>query len=65
VPHLFTHSLVHQSASLELQLKKKEERERRILGRGLSVLFELSLGIVLAILRKFLLGFLPHEGFLE
>jgi hypothetical protein len=38
---------------LELQLEKKErERERRILGRGLSVLFELSLGIVLAIYIK-------------
>jgi hypothetical protein len=37
------------------------ERERCILGRGLSVLF--GLFSWLSILRKFLLGFLPHEGF--
>ena len=55
-----THSLVHQSASLELQLEKKEERERHILGRGISVLFELSLGIVLAIyIKEVFAGFSP------
>jgi hypothetical protein len=60
VPHLDTHSLVHQSASSELQLEKKEERERCILGRGLSVLFELSLGIVLAIyIKEVFVGFSP------
>ena len=61
---MFTHSLVHQSAILELQLEKKEEREMHILGRGLSVLFELSLGLVLAIyIKDFFAGFLPREGF--
>jgi hypothetical protein len=35
VPHLDTHSLVHQEVSSELQLEKEEERERRILGRGI------------------------------
>jgi hypothetical protein len=53
---------------LELQLEKKEERERRILGRGLSVLFGLfseSLGIVLTIyIKEVFAGFSPHEGFL-
>jgi hypothetical protein len=45
---------------LELQLEKKEERERHILGRGLSVLFELSLGIVLAIyIKEVFVGFSP------
>jgi hypothetical protein len=44
-----------------------EERERErgtFLGEDFLYLFELSLGIVLAIYNKeFLLGFLPHEGF--
>jgi hypothetical protein len=45
---------------LELKLEKKEDRERRILGRGLFVLFELSLGIVLAIyIKEVFVGFSP------
>jgi hypothetical protein len=45
---------------LELQLEKKEERERCILGRGLYVLFELSLGIVLDIyIKEVFAGFSP------
>jgi hypothetical protein len=45
---------------LELQLEKKEERERHILGRGLSVLFGYSLGIVLAIyIKEVFAGFSP------
>jgi hypothetical protein len=50
----------------ELQLEKKErERERgAFLGEDFLYLFELSLGIVLAIYNKeVLLGFLPYEGF--
>jgi hypothetical protein len=49
----------------ELQLEKRErERERAFLGEDFLYLFELSLGIVLAIYNKeVLLGFLPHEGF--
>ena len=44
----------------------EEERERgTFLGEEFLYLFELSLGIVLSILRMFLLGFLPHEGFLR
>jgi hypothetical protein len=51
---------------LELQLEKKKKRERgTLLGEDFLYLFELSLGIVLAIYIKevFVLGFLPHEGF--
>jgi hypothetical protein len=51
----------------QLQLEKRErERERgTFLGEDFLYLFELSLGIVLAIYNKeVLLGFLPHEGFL-
>jgi hypothetical protein len=52
----------------ELQLEKRErERERErgtFLGEDFLYLFELSLGIVLAIYNKeVLMGFLPHEGF--
>ena len=53
-----------------MQLEKRErerERERErgtFLGEDFLYLFELSLGIVLAIYNKeVLLGFLPHEGF--
>jgi hypothetical protein len=65
VPHLFTHSLVHQSTSLELQLDKKEERERRTTWERnfYSVWFILLALYWLSILRKFLLDFLPREGF--
>jgi hypothetical protein len=60
MPHLFTHSIFHQSTSLELQLEKMEERERCILGRGFFVLFELSLGIVLDIyINEVFVGFSP------
>jgi hypothetical protein len=51
----------------ELQLEKRErerEREGAFLGEDFLYLFDLSLGIVLAIYNKeVLLGFLPHEGF--
>jgi hypothetical protein len=56
----------------ELQLEREREREERererergaFLGEDFLYLFELSLGIVLAIYNKeVLLGFLPHEGF--
>ena len=49
--------------------KRERERERErergaFLGEDFLYLFELSLGIVLAIYNKeVLLGFLPHEGF--
>jgi hypothetical protein len=43
---------------------KKEERERHIFGRGISVLLGSLSGIVLAIyIKEVLLGFLPLEGF--
>jgi hypothetical protein len=46
----------------ELQLEKRERGA--FLGEDFLYLFELSLGIVLAIYNKeVLLGFLPHEGF--
>jgi hypothetical protein len=48
--------------------RRERERERErgaFLGEDFLYLFELSLGIVLAIYNKeVLLGFLPHEGFL-
>jgi hypothetical protein len=48
---------------LELQLEKERERGAS-LGEEILYLFELSLGIVLAIYNKeVLLGFLPLEGF--
>jgi hypothetical protein len=45
--------------------RRERERERgAFLGEDFLYLFELSLGIVLAIYNKeVLLGFLPHEGF--
>jgi hypothetical protein len=70
MPHLDTHSLVHQETSSELQLEKRERERERGGGahsweRTFCICFELSLGIVLAIYNKeVLLGFLPHEGFL-
>jgi hypothetical protein len=49
---------------LELQLEKRERERGTFLGEEFLYLFELSLGIVLAIYNKeVLLGFLPHEGF--
>ena len=61
MPRLFTHSLVHQSASLELQLEKKEERERgAYLGKDFLYCLVYSLGIVLAIyIKEFFVGFSP------
>jgi hypothetical protein len=48
----------------ELQLEKRERGRGAFLGEDFLYLFELSLGIVLAIYNKeVLLGFLPHEGF--
>jgi hypothetical protein len=43
-----------------LEKKEERERERHILGRGISILFELSLGIVLGIyIKEFFVGFSP------
>ena len=50
--HLFTHLLVHQSASLELQLEKKREREAHYLGEDFLYCLVYSLSIVLAIYIK-------------
>jgi hypothetical protein len=48
----------------ELQLEKRERERGTSLGEDILYLFELSLGIVLAIYNKeVLLGFLPLEGF--
>jgi hypothetical protein len=48
----------------ELQLEKRERERGASLGEDILYLFELSLGIVLAIYNKeVLLGFLPLEGF--
>jgi hypothetical protein len=62
-----THLFIEREVP-ELQLKERErERERErgaSLGEDFLYLFELSLGIVLAIYNKeVLLGFLPHKGF--
>ena len=61
MPHLFTHSLVHHSTSLELQLEKKEERERgAYLGEDFLYCLVHSFGIVLAIyIKEFFVGFSP------
>jgi hypothetical protein len=46
----------------ELQLRKRERERGASLGEDFQYLFELSLGIVLAIYNKeILMGFLPHE----
>jgi hypothetical protein len=62
--HTLTCSLRSKFQSCSWRREREREREREsILGRGISV-FELSLGIVLAIYNKeVLMGFLPHEGF--
>jgi hypothetical protein len=62
-----THLFIERQVS-ELQLEKRErERERErgaSLGEDIMYLFELSLGIVLAIyIKEVLMGSLPHEGF--
>jgi hypothetical protein len=65
-----THLFIERQVS-ELQLKKREreeererEREAHPWERNFLYLFELSLGIALAIYNnEVLLGFLPHEGF--
>jgi hypothetical protein len=59
-----THLFIERQV-LELQLEKERERERGAsLEEDILYLFELSLGIVLAIyIKEVLLGFLPHEGF--
>jgi hypothetical protein len=55
-----THSLVHQSTSLELQLEKKERERGALLGEEFMYLIELSLGIVLAIyIKEVFVGFSP------
>ena len=58
---MFTHSLVHESASLELQLEEKEERERdTYLGEDFLYCLVYSLGIVLTIyIKEVFAGFSP------
>ena len=60
--HTLTCSFERQVSELQLE---KRERERGVsLGEEFMHLFELSLGIVLAIYNKeVLLGFIPHKGF--
>jgi hypothetical protein len=60
--HTLTCSIERQVS--ELQLEKRERERGTSLGEDFLYLFELSLGIVLAIyIKEVLLGFLPHEGF--
>jgi hypothetical protein len=66
MPHYLTHSFTHQVRNFgSSSWEKKEER-----GALLSVVYSLVFGFIvlalywLSISRKFLLGFLPHEGFL-
>jgi len=64
MPHLFTQSLVHQSGSLELVGEEGREREARTWERTFCIVWFILLALYwLSILRNFLLGFLPHEGF--
>jgi hypothetical protein len=52
--------LIIQSASLELQLEKKEEREAHYLGQDFLSCLVYSLGIVLAIyIKEVFAGFSP------
>jgi hypothetical protein len=60
VPHLNTHSLDHQSASLELQLEKKREREAHYLGEDFLYFLIYPLSIALAIyIKEGFAGFSP------
>jgi hypothetical protein len=63
--HTLTCSLRSKFRSCSWRRERERERERdTFLGEDFLYLFELSLGIVLAIYNKeVLLGFLPHEGF--
>jgi hypothetical protein len=61
--HTHRHLFIERQVS-KLQLKTRERERGAFLGEDFLYLFELSLGIVLAIYNKeVLLGFLPHEGF--
>jgi hypothetical protein len=65
VPHFFTHSFTHQVSQFGSCSWEKKEERGTFLSVGYSLVFWF---IVLAlywlfILREFLLGFLPHEGF--
>jgi hypothetical protein len=66
MPHLFTHSLDHPECKFGVAVGEEgREREAHYLERDFcSVWFILLALYCLYILRKFLLGFLPHEGFL-
>jgi hypothetical protein len=65
--HTLTCSLRSKFRSYSWRREREREREREagaFLGEDFLYLFELSLGILLAIYNKeVLLGFLPHEGF--
>jgi hypothetical protein len=64
VPHLDTHTCSLRSKFRSYSWRRERERESAFLGEDFLYLFELSLGIVLAIYNKeVLLGFLPHESF--
>jgi hypothetical protein len=65
MPHSLSHSSHSSSAQcLEIVSISSRRRERHVLSIGYSWWFCLCLVIVLEIyIRKFLLGFLPHEGF--
>jgi hypothetical protein len=65
MPHYLTHSFAHPVHKFgSCSWKKKEERGALlIVGHSLVFWFTIFTLYWLSILRKFLLGFLPHEGF--
>jgi hypothetical protein len=62
--HTLTCSLRDKFQSCSWRERERERERGASLGEDFLYLFELSLGIVLAIyIKEVLLGFLPHEGF--
>jgi hypothetical protein len=63
VPHLDTLTCSLKDKFWSCSWRRERERDAS-LGEDFLYMFELSLGIVLAIyIKNVLLGFLPHKGF--
>jgi hypothetical protein len=65
MPHLYTHSFIHQVRKFGSYNWEKKEERGALLSVGHSLVFWFIVFTLywISILRKFLLGFLPHEGF--
>jgi hypothetical protein len=65
MPHYLTHSFSHPVRKFGSYNWEKKEERGTLLNVGYSLVFWFIVLALywLSILRKFLLGFLPHEGF--